>query len=80
VNCLFAKPLPSGTQHYLIFGYQTKESVVMKGDNDTVVYANSELDYAAQNGAVKVFGFNYNHMQILTKKDTLAKVIEYLAE
>lgn len=80
VDGIFAKPLPAGTKHYLLFGYQTKESAVMKGDNDTVVYVNSELDYAAQNGAVKMFGFNYSHMQILTKKDTLAKVEEYLAE
>ncbi len=76
---LFANKLPAKTRHFLIFDFQTHQAPWLKRDNDGVVQVASELFPPAQAGAQAMFGFPYNHVEILGKPDVHAKVNEYLS-
>ena len=75
---IFDRKLPAGTDHYLIFDFQTRNAPWLKPDNDGVVQVASELFPPAQAGAKAMFGFNYGHVETLGKSDVQAKVNEYL--
>ena len=75
---IFVRKLPAGTRHSLIFDFQTHTAPWLKPDNDGVVQVKSELFPAAQAEAVRMFGFNYEHVETLGKSDVHAKVNEYL--
>lgn len=77
---IFARKLPANTRHWLIFDFQTHSAPWLKPDNDGVVQVRSELFPAAQADAVKMFGFNYGHVETLGKRDVHAKVNEFLLQ
>jgi pimeloyl-ACP methyl ester carboxylesterase len=70
---LYATPLPSGTEHHLIYG------VTGSGNDDGVVTVESETDARIEKGAASVTRFPYEHTEILFKDDVLARVEEALA-
>jgi pimeloyl-ACP methyl ester carboxylesterase len=63
---LWETPLPVETAHYLLFSYSGKYSLAVNRNNDGVVSLDSELDPRAQISARKVFGFEEDHVGILS--------------
>lgn len=61
---LFAKPLPSGTPHYLLFTYNRRHSS-FGASNDHKVTVASQLYPAAQQQATRVIGFDTTHVGVL---------------
>ena len=62
---IFKSPLPAGTRHDLIFSYKSAGGIGLPDDNDGVVGVASELSEDAQSHAASVYGFNFNHDEIL---------------
>lgn len=64
LQSLFAVPLPSEIQFHLIFTFQRDSSSFGQSDDHTVTVA-SELRAAAQADAVRLYGFNDSHEEVL---------------
>ncbi len=72
LDALQKTPLPSGTRHYLLFGYRGGKALMTEGNTDGTLPLASMLDLAVQGSAVKVFGFNETHNGILESPDVSA--------
>ena len=66
LNSLRDTPLPPETAYYLLFSYSGKFSIAVNRNNDGVVSIDSELDATAQIAARRVFGFEEDHVGILS--------------
>jgi pimeloyl-ACP methyl ester carboxylesterase len=69
LEALHKTPLPPTTSYYLLFGYQGDRPAFADGNSDGTLPISSMLDIAMQNAAINVFGFNENHVSILSSKD-----------
>lgn len=86
IASLHKSPLPEDTDFYLLFSYKRRagmSNLFKGGNNDGVVTLRSQLLSPAQKEAIKVYGFNEDHVLILsskmtsdTLKDFLKKMIE----
>lgn len=86
IASLHETPLPEDTDFYLLFSYKSRagmSNLFKGGNNDGVVTLRSQLLSPAQKEAIKVYGFNEDHVLILsdkmtsdTLKDFLKKMIE----
>lgn len=86
IASLHETPLPEDTDFYLLFSYKRRagmSNLFKGGNNDGVVTLRSQLLSPAQKEAIKVYGFNEDHVLILsskmtsdTLKDFLKKMIE----
>ncbi len=86
IASLHETPLPEDTDFYLLFSYKRRagmSNLFKGGNNDGVVTLRSQLVSPAQKEAIKVYGFNEDHVLILsskmtsdTLKDFLKKMIE----
>lgn len=65
---IFSKPIPNAIPHYLIFGIQQKDMLVLES-NDGVVSLASMLNQQAQSQASKLIAFNENHTNILKSEE-----------
>jgi len=72
LDALLKTPLPSGTGHYLLFGYRGGKALMAEGNTDGTLPLASMLDLAVQGSAAKVFGFNETHSGILESPDVSA--------
>jgi len=70
LTALFLAPLPTETPHFLLFGY-AGDSMMMSGADDGVVSVASQLHMPAQEGARRVYGFDANHVGILSHPGAL---------
>jgi pimeloyl-ACP methyl ester carboxylesterase len=66
---LWDTPLPAETAHYLLFSYSGKFSLAVNRNNDGVVSLDSELDPRAQIAARRIFGFEEDHVGILSSPE-----------
>ncbi|RZJ09031.1 MAG: hypothetical protein EOP39_12400 [Rubrivivax sp.] len=71
---LFARPLPPGVQHYLLFGYHGGPGVLRPANNDGTVLLSSQLRAAAQAQARLVYGFDDDHAGILASPQALTQL------
>jgi len=71
------RPLPSGTQHHLIFGFKHRGSGECSDDTVTLT---SQLDPSAQKDASRLYGFDETHMSILNSVETSHLVNRLLNE
>jgi len=69
ITSLYEHKLPELVRHYLLFGYQGKPNS-LDHNTDGVVTLKSMLDNRAQQEAIRVYGFNENHVSILNSQDT----------
>lgn len=76
---IFATQLPPECRYYLFFSYEG-HSALVGGVNDGVVAVSSELVLAAQEQAVKVYGFPESHTSILRSEDVSARLNRVLAD
>lgn len=75
---LFGKPLPEETKYYLFFGYRGSR-VPFSQNNDEFITIESALYRPAQEEAVKIYGFNSGHCDIVDNIqlcDALNKILE----
>lgn len=70
--------LPDHIPHYLFFSFGGKASFFATGKDDGTVSLASQLDPRAQEAAVKIFGFNESHVNILSSPVVAAKVNQLL--
>ena len=75
---LWAIKLPPSTRHWLIFGYDTKQTPWLTLNNDQVINLRSALFPPAQAESVRVFGLEKNHEGILMAPTTATKMNEFL--
>ena len=70
---LFARPMPHGAPHYLLFGYRNT-SRVRSDSSDGTVRLSSLLRPEAQKQATALFGYDEDHESILESPDVHAHV------
>lgn len=76
---LYNTPLPSGTQHYLIYGSIKGGPFYLRGENDGVVTLESETDLRVKKVARSWKHFIHGHVDILNNEETL-KAVEALLD
>lgn len=72
IKSIYAVRLPERIKFYLMFGVRGEHSRMMENNDGTIEIA-SELDYRAQEEAVRIFGYNEDHVSVLTSKRVLAQ-------
>ncbi|MDA8125205.1 MAG: hypothetical protein M0009_08475 [Deltaproteobacteria bacterium] len=72
IRNLFAKKLPESMRYYLFFGHRGGGSL-FRQNNDNTVTLESMLDPRAQADALKVTGFNEDHLGILNSAEVIAQ-------
>lgn len=70
MQALFTRPLPSHTAYYLFFGHKGGYSMLRPNNDGTVTLA-SQLRGAAQAEAKMVFGFDEDHVGILSSPQVM---------
>ena len=76
---VFAKPLPEGMQHHMLFTFQRKSASFGESDDQGVTVA-SQLAAPAQRGAVRVYGFDDTHVGVLRDPEVSKLLNELLAK
>jgi len=72
IRLSFSRKMPPSIRDYLFFGHRGSRNP-LRPNNDTTVTLASMLDLRAQSEAVKVFGFDEDHVGILNSRDVLAQ-------
>ncbi|NRR34095.1 alpha/beta hydrolase [Oxalobacteraceae bacterium] len=73
VQTLFQKPLPQGLDYYLFFGHAGHYSLLRPASNDGAITLTSQLRPAAQSEARRVFGYDADHVGILSSPQVFAQ-------
>jgi pimeloyl-ACP methyl ester carboxylesterase len=76
---VFAKPLPAGMQHHMLFTFQRKPSSFGESDDHSVTVA-SQLAVPAQRDAVRVYGFDDTHVGVLGNPEVSKLLNDLLAK
>jgi pimeloyl-ACP methyl ester carboxylesterase len=79
IKDIFARPLPSGTSHHLVFTYRRNSTSFGVSDDESVSVA-SQLAAAAQAGATRVYGFDDTHVGIFRNAEVSALLNRLLDE
>jgi len=77
IQSIYEKPLPPEIEFCLFFGVRGESSHFMDNNDGTVEIA-SEIDYRAQQDAVKIYGFDEGHDSILTSPKMIEQFIKVL--
>lgn len=72
IRNIFAMKLPPTIRYYLFFGHKGGGSL-FRQNNDNTVTLESMLDPRAQSDALKVTGFNEDHVSILNSADVIVQ-------
>lgn len=75
---IYRHRLPPEIDYYLFFGYKSNK-VLIKNANDGVIALESQLYPMAQSEASKCFGFNENHVSILSCQEVLKRYVQILS-
>ena len=68
LKSLYARPLPGGMAHHLMFTFKRK-SIINAESNDGVVSVASQMPAQAQREAVRSYGFDDTHDGVLSNKE-----------
>jgi hypothetical protein len=71
-------PLPAGMQHHMMFTFQRKSASFGESDDQGVTVA-SQLAFAAQTNAIRIYGFNDTHNGVLRNPEASKLLNELLA-
>ncbi|MGH1439061.1 MAG: lipase family alpha/beta hydrolase [Cellvibrionaceae bacterium] len=74
LNSLHKQSLSEHIQYYLLFSHKGKGSIISDSNTDGTVTLASQLAIKAQEEAIKVIGYDENHVSILNSPETLKKV------
>ncbi len=73
------RPLPDGVPFYLVFGFDSDGiNPIMPYSSDSVVSVSSQLAPFAQKQAVRLFGYDLDHEEILADEAVLERYMEIL--
>jgi pimeloyl-ACP methyl ester carboxylesterase len=72
IESIFSQPLAPKLDYYLLFSFKGDCSMFMD-NNDGAVTLRSQLDIRAQKDAVKKWGFDKGHVEILSSPELLAE-------
>ena len=73
------QPLPGGIPFYLIFGFDSDGiNPIMPYSSDSVVSVGSQLAPFAQEEAVRIFGYDLDHEEILADETVLNRYESFL--
>jgi pimeloyl-ACP methyl ester carboxylesterase len=72
IRSVFATKIPDTMRYYLLFGHKGGGSL-FRQNNDNTVTLESMLDPRAQADALKVMGFNEDHISILNSAEVIAQ-------
>jgi pimeloyl-ACP methyl ester carboxylesterase len=75
---VFARALPDATKHHLLFTFNRKSSSFGESDDQSVTVA-SQLLPGAQQGAVRLYGFDETHVGVLRNAEVSALLNQLLA-
>jgi pimeloyl-ACP methyl ester carboxylesterase len=78
IKSVFAGKMDPSIHYYLFFGHKGSGSL-FRPNNDNTVTLESILDSRAQADALKVLGFNEDHVSILSSPDVMARFKDILA-
>lgn len=79
LTSLFARPFPKDTRYYLLFGYKGDRNL-LRPNNDGFITLESALDVRAQAEAVKVYGLNKGHEEIIASPELSELLNKILSE
>lgn len=79
IRSLFANNMPASVEHYLFFGHRGNRNL-LRPNNDKVVTLESQLDQRSQRDAKMIYGFNEDHISILSSKQVLSQYNAILAD
>ena len=71
--------MPSEVNHYLFFGHKGNRNI-LRPNNDNVVTLASQLDQRSQRDAKMIYGFNEDHVSILSNTQVLSQFNAILAD
>nr|WP_229423739.1 alpha/beta hydrolase [Massilia frigida] len=80
VQTLFQKPLPRELDYYLFFGHGGRYSMLRPASSDGVITLASQLRADAQSEARRVFGYDEDHVGILSSPQVFAQYAALLKE
>ncbi len=78
IESLFANPLPENIPYYLFFSHRGDRNLLSQGNTDGAVALSSQLYPAAQDRAVRQFGYNEDHISILSSPSVSSRLNELL--
>jgi pimeloyl-ACP methyl ester carboxylesterase len=73
VRTLFRKPLPRELDYYLMFGHAGRYSLLRPASNDGTITLASQLRADAQAEARRVFGYDQDHVGVLSSPEVFAQ-------
>ncbi|MBI9092789.1 MAG: alpha/beta hydrolase [Desulfobacterium sp.] len=72
IKSIYEKKLPATVDHYLFFGHKGNRNI-LRPNNDKVVTLESQLDQRAQKNARMIYGYNEDHVSILSSQQALSQ-------
>ena len=72
INSIFNKKMPPTVEHYLFFGHKGNRNI-LRPNNDKAVTLVSQLDRRSQRDAKMIYGFNEDHVSILSSKQVISQ-------
>ena len=78
LESLFDPPLPDHISYYLLFSHRGTRGLMSKANSDGTVTLRSQLPLVAQNRAIKVFGYDEDHISILHSEAVVNKLTEIM--
>ena len=79
IASIYSRTMPPTLNYYLFFGHKGDRNP-LRPNNDTTVTLASQLDLRQQREAKKIYGFNEDHMSILSDKQVLSQYNAILDE
>ena len=78
IESIFSKKMPPTVEYFLFFGHKGNRNP-LRPNNDKVVTLASQLDQRSQRDAKMIYGFNEDHVSILSSEQLLAQYRAVLA-
>jgi pimeloyl-ACP methyl ester carboxylesterase len=72
INSIFRKKIPPAVDYYLFFGHKGNRNI-LRPNNDKAVTLASQLDQRSQRDAKMIYGFNEDHVSILSSKQVISQ-------
>lgn len=79
ITSIFDKKLPASIDHYLFFGHKGNRNL-LRPNNDKVVTLASQLDQRSQMEAKMIYGYNEDHLSILSSYEVISQYNALLAD
>lgn len=79
INSIFSKRIPPAVDYYLFFGHKGNRNI-LRPNNDKAVTLASQLDQRSQKDAKMIYGFNEDHVSILSSKQVISQYNTILAD